>query len=62
VNSVGANDVAWFQFGGDTYVVMDVAGDSTAFVNGEDMIVKLTGSVDLGNASFNSTYGTIGLI
>ncbi|MCE3262036.1 MAG: hypothetical protein K0R43_1115 [Pseudoduganella sp.] len=62
INSIGADAVAWFQFGGATYVVMDAGANSSAFDNSTDMIVKLTGTVDLANASFNSTYGTIGLI
>ncbi|WP_374582740.1 beta strand repeat-containing protein [Pseudoduganella sp.] len=62
INSIGANSVAWFQFGGATYVVMDAGANSSAFDNANDMIVKLTGNVDLTNASFNSQYGTIGLI
>jgi S-layer protein len=62
MNSIGPNDVAWFQFGGDTYIVMDVGTtDSTTFINGEDFIVKLTGLVDLTNASFNDTHDTIAL-
>ncbi len=60
INAVGANDVAWFQYGGNTYMVMD-AGDTTAFVNGTDFVVKLTGLVDLTNASFSNDYDTIAL-
>ena len=61
---VDGTDVAvgWFQFGGNTYVVADAgATDSTTFVNGEDFVVKLTGLVDLTNASFNVTEATIAL-
>ena len=61
---VDGTDVAvgWFQFGGNTYVVADAgATDSTTFVNGEDFVVKLTGLVDLSNASFNDTYNTVAL-
>lgn len=62
MNAIGANDVAWFQFDGNTYIVMDVAAtDSTTFVNGEDFVVKLAGLVDLSTATFNATEGTIGL-
>jgi S-layer protein len=65
VNAVGPNDLAWFQFAGNTYVVMDSVGgagiDSTIFVNGEDLIVKLTGLIDLSLASFNDTFDTIAL-
>jgi len=65
VNAVGPNDLAWFQFAGNTYVVMDSVGgagiDSTIFVNGEDLIVRLTGLTDLSLASFNDTFDTIAL-
>ncbi|HQT03436.1 MAG TPA: hypothetical protein PLU46_00450 [Thiotrichales bacterium] len=65
INALAANEVGWFQFNNgtstDTYVVMDKSG-TTAFVNGTDMIVKLTGAVDLTNASFNNDYDTIALV
>jgi len=56
----GANvsaQVSWFQFGGDTYVVQDRSA-SASFVNGTDIMVKLTGLIDLSVASFNSA-GTL---
>lgn len=63
VNALNNGQIGWFTFGGNTYVIADVGGDSTSgFVNGQDFIVKLTGTVDLTNASFNATYGTIGLV
>jgi len=40
----------WFQYGGDTYLVEDVSAGSS-FVNGADVIVKLTGLVDLSTAT-----------
>ena len=56
-----ANDLAWFQFGGNTYIVQEkvvsLAGNESndsVFVNGEDFIVKITGTVDLSTASFNT--------
>ncbi len=56
INSV--NDLAWFQFGGNTYIVqeklVDGSGNDNVFVNGEDFIVKITGTVDLSTASFNT--------
>jgi len=64
INALAANEVGWFQFNNgtstDTYLVMD-KGDSTAFINGTDFIVKLTGTIDLSNASFNNTHDTIAL-
>ncbi|WP_310610297.1 DUF4214 domain-containing protein [Limnohabitans sp.] len=62
ISSLGANASGWFQFDGNTYVVADLGADSTtAFTNNEDLIVKFTGLVDLGSASFNSTYYTVAL-
>lgn len=61
INAVGADDLGWFQFSGNTYIVMDAGADTTTFTNGQDMIVKLTGLVDLTNASYNVTQGTIAL-
>jgi S-layer protein len=61
INGVGANDLAWFDYEGNTYVVHDAGADSTAFDEGNDMIVKLTGVVDLSGASFNDTTDTISI-
>lgn len=61
INALAANEIGWFQDGNDTYVVMDKA-NTTAFVNGTDLIVKLTGLVDLSAASFNNTNDTIALV
>jgi len=45
--------IGWFQFNGNTYVVESMHnGVSTpSFVNGTDLVVKLTGLVDLSGAS-----------
>lgn len=63
IRDIGAGEAAWFQVGGNTYVVMDAGADSTTdFVNDQDFVVKLTGLVDLSNASFNNDYDTIALV
>lgn len=62
INALGANDAGWFQFQGNTYVIADIGANETAFNNGQDFIVKLTGLVDLSQASFNATTGTIALV
>lgn len=41
--------MTWFQYGGDTYLVEDKS-DSTTFAVGTDIIVKLSGLVDLKNS------------
>jgi len=57
-------DAVWFKYNGDSYIVVDsnISSNSyaaqTAFNNGEDLIVKVTG-VDLTDASFNTDSGTI---
>ena len=66
MDTLALNETGWFQFNNgtttDTYIVMDKGGASaTTFDNGTDMIVKLTGAVDLTNASFNNTHDTIAL-
>lgn len=48
--SSAAGDKLVFQFGGNTYIYADVAADGTAgddIVNDADVLVKLTGTVDL---------------
>lgn len=54
-----AGDVAWFQHGGDTYVIENVSNNASTFVNGTDIIVKLTGLVDLSTGSFSSSEDTL---
>lgn len=57
--SAGTHGLAWFQFGGNTFIVQDVTGDA-AFTNNQDSIVKLTGLVDLSASSFNEVgQGTL---
>ncbi len=46
-------EVLWFQYGSDTYMVQDVDGGNT--VTAGDLVVKLTGTVDLSTATFNAT-------
>ena len=63
MNAVGSGALSWFQYGGDTYILMDAGADSTTFVNGTDKIVKLTGLVDLSLMPFsNTTGGLIGTV
>jgi S-layer protein len=44
--------LAWFQHGGDSFIVQDVNGNGS-FDGGADVLVKLTGLRDLGNALFD---------
>lgn len=57
-NGTVTHGVAWFQFtqGGatNTFVVQNIGADNS-FADGTDIIVKLTGAVDLSASSFNDT-------
>ena len=57
--SGGTHGVAWFQYGTNTFIVQDVDGNA-AFNANADIIVKLTGLVDLSASSFNEVgQGTL---
>lgn len=62
INTLGIEGAGWFQFGGDTYVVSDKGVDGTTFTNSEDFIVKLTGLIDLSQASFSNSNDIIALV
>jgi S-layer protein len=48
--------ISWFQYGGNTYVVEDMGAGAT-FAVATDIVVKLTGLVDLSVASINTGSG-----
>ena len=63
-NGAVANQVAWFQYGGNTYLVDDANGNgdfiaAAASVDVVDQVVKLTGLVDL-SASTGGAVLTVG--
>lgn len=62
INTLLTTEAGWFQFGGNTYVVADIGAETTTFTNAQDFVIKLTGLVDLSNASFNNTSDTIALV
>jgi len=54
-----ANSAVWFTYGGDTYIAKQ---DATATFGTGDIIVKLTGIVDLTSAADNAAGNTTGLV
>jgi S-layer protein len=59
INPVTGNAaLSWFQFAGNTFVVEDRSADIT-FLNGTDLIVQLTGLVDLSNTSINTDTASL---
>ncbi len=65
VNTGGAASangyVGWFQFNGDTYVV-EAMHTGTSFDSTQDIVVKLSGLVDLSGAAFAQNAGVPELI
>jgi S-layer protein len=59
--STANNDMLWFQFGGDTYIIQDNATGGATYNAAADTIIKLTGLIDLATASFNATNGVLEL-
>jgi Ca2+-binding RTX toxin-like protein len=53
-NGITNANISWFQFGGNTYAVEDMSAGSS-FVNGTDLVVSLTGLVDLSTATGTGT-------
>jgi Ca2+-binding RTX toxin-like protein len=53
----GALTISWFTFGTNTYVVENVMSAST-FVSGSDVVVEITGILDLSGSSISSSTVT----
>lgn len=56
-NNTVAGTVTWFQYGSNTYIVENV--DGTTGIDANDIVVKVTGLVDLSTATFASNALTI---
>lgn len=54
--SVAANTAAWFNYGGNTYVVIE---DGAGGISANDVLVKLTGVLDLTNATVSGNEITM---
>jgi len=48
------NALSWFQIGGNTYIVENDSGSHSTFTNGTDVIVKITGTIDLSHSSLSA--------
>lgn len=60
--SGNVNQMVWFNYGGNTYIVMETSSSDAndSFVNGTDVVVKITGTLDLSTgASYNATSNTL---
>jgi S-layer protein len=52
-------EVNAFRFGGDTYVLLDASASNTGGVTTGDVLVKLSGVVDLSTTTFTSVNGNL---
>ena len=52
-NNSTSGQITWFQYGANTYIVENVDGTTGIDVN--DAAIKLTGLIDLSNATYNAT-------
>jgi S-layer protein len=61
IKGSAAGEIRWFQFGGDTFVIEAAAARSATdnFADGSDLIVKLSGAIDLGLAGFSASSQTL---
>jgi len=58
-----AGEASWFNFGGNTYVVQESDVDAVTYVAGQDLVIEIIGTFNLGTqASFNASSGTLELI
>lgn len=48
-STIGINDIGYFRFGGDTYVL---GNDSSLTVDANDLLIQLNGSLTLTAANF----------
>ena len=66
LGQTGEGEATWFQHSGNTYIVIDnddanniAAGALDTYNAGKDVVIEITGLVDLSTASFNATTGTL---
>jgi hypothetical protein len=61
--STSAGVIDWFQYGGNTYIVEAVQGSAahTTLASG-DVVIQLTGVVDLHASTWGSTIHTLGVV
>lgn len=57
------DDILWFQFGDNTFIIQDANTGGAAYDEATDTIISISGLVDLTtDASYNATAGTIEMI
>ena len=63
VKDLAQHEMGWFNYGGNTFIVVDKSNSATAFEDGTDVVVMITGTVNLSTgATFNSTSDLLEII
>jgi len=66
IETAGANDITWFTFTNNsqtnTYLVYDQGTDGTSFDFAQDMVIKVTGTVDFSAAGFNNSTDSVAFL
>ena len=63
IADLDAGQMGWFVRAGNTYIVMDSGENGSTFdADSGDMIVMITGVLDLSTSSYNITSNTLELV
>lgn len=63
ITNLAAGEMGWFQYNGNTFVVLDNSGSTTTFQDGTDVVIMIAGLKDLSTgATFNATNDTLEII
>ena len=60
-DSTTNGQITWFQYAGDTYVVQEL-GANAAVIGTDDIVVKLTGLIDLSTATYDAATNALTLV
>ena len=55
-------EAAWFQYGGNTYIVQENGADGTTYSASNDGIIEIIGLYDLSTAAFNASTSTLEIV
>lgn len=60
-DSTTNGQITWFQYAGDTYIVEEL-GANAAVIGTDDIVIKLTGLIDLSTATFDAATNTLTIV
>lgn len=63
IKDLAQHEMGWFEYGGNTFIVIDKSNNTDNFQDGSDVVIMLSGVFDLGTqATFNSTSDLLEII